>query len=222
MPKLLYTEKQIESLFKGIFAGVINLYNLPKNLYKQTAKVLNGGVEIGFGEVDNDLLKELKNNIYMFSAAKTFTQVQEMQSFLYKDNEKLEYKVFRDRVRATYDKYNEAYLETEYVTALTSGHNAVNFREALNDKKTFPQLRYVAIEDSHTSEICLRLDGTIANTDDKFWHTHSPPNHFNCRCHLERLTEPLTIHHSPLTASSIQSHSPHLSHTQNHVTVLRL
>jgi SPP1 gp7 family putative phage head morphogenesis protein len=186
-PKILYTNKQIESLFKGIFAGGIDLYNLPKNLYNQTAKVLNSAVEIGFGEVDNALLKELKNNIYMFSAAKTFRQVKEMQSMLYEDNKKLDYKVFRDRVKSTYSKFNEAYLESEYVTALTSANNALNYREAIADKKLFTQLRYVAINDAYTSEICKRLSGTVANTDDKIWHTCSPPNHFNCRCHLEKI-----------------------------------
>lgn len=187
MPKILYTKEQIESLFKGIYSGVIDLYNLPKNLYAQTSKVLNSAVEIGFGEVDNALLKELKNNIYMFSAAKTFQQVKDMQSMLYDGNKKLEYKVFRDRVKSTYRNYNEAYLESEYVTALTSANNALNYREAIADKKLFTQLRYVAINDSHTSEICKRLDGTIANTEDKIWHTCSPPNHFNCRCHLEKI-----------------------------------
>lgn len=186
-PKILYTKKQIESLFKGIFAGVIDLYNLPKNLYAQTANVLNGAVEIGFREVDNALLKELKNNIYMFSAAKTFQQVKEMQSMLYDGNKKLEYSVFRDRVKSTYSKYNEAYLESEYVTALTSANNALNYREAIADKKLFTQLRYVAIIDAYTSEICKRLNGTVANTDDKIWHTCSSPNHFNCRCHLEKI-----------------------------------
>ncbi len=185
--KILYTKKQIQSFFKSIFAGVIDLYNLPNNLYNQTAKVLNGAVEIGFGDVDNALLKELKNNIYMFSAAKTFQQVKEMQMFLYEGNEKLEYKIFRDRVRSTYDKYNESYLQTEYVTANTSANNALNYREAIADKKLFTQLRYVAINDAYTSEICKRLNGTVANTDDKIWHTCSPPNHFNCRCHLEKI-----------------------------------
>lgn len=187
MPKIEYTEKQIESLFKGIYSGAIDLFTLPKNLYKSTYKLFNSGLDPVFGDEDPQLLSHLKNNIYMFSAAKTFQQVKDMQSMLIADNKALDFKTFKDRVSVTFDTYNKAYLETEYVTAVTSANNALNFKEALSDKKLFPQLKYVAIEDSHTSEICRRLDGTIADTTDKFWHTHSPPNHFNCRCHLEKI-----------------------------------
>lgn len=189
MPNIEYTEKQINDLFKGIYSGVINVYNLPKKLYKATAEVLNSGVEIEFKKVDRYLLKEIKNNIYMFSAAKTFTQVKEMQSMLTDGNKTLDFKTFKDRVKGTYTTYNEAYLESEYITAITSAHNAINFREALEDKKLFTQLRYTAIMDQHTSEVCKMLNGTIANTDDKFWHSNSPPKHFRCRCHLEKISK---------------------------------
>lgn len=187
MPKIKYTENQIESLFKGIYSGIITPFTLPENLYKATANLLNSDVDVAFGDVDNELLAEMKNNIYMFSAAKTFQQVLDMQSYLTKDNEKLDYKTFRDRVRSTYDKYNEAYLETEYVTANTSANNAINYREALKDKEIFTQLRYVAILDQYTAPVCAMLNGTVAPTDSKFWATHTPPNHFNCRCHLEKI-----------------------------------
>ena len=182
MPKLGYTDKQKESLFKGIYSGAINEYNLPKNLYKSTAIVLNDGVESEFGKRDTGMLKEFKNNIYMFSAAKTFHQVLEMQTFM-----SLDYAEFKKKVDNTFETYNKAYLDSEYTTAVTSANNALNYRDAINDSDLFTQLKYVAIIDKHTSDICRQLDGTIANTTDTFWHTHTPPNHFNCRCHVEKI-----------------------------------
>lgn len=185
MPDFNYSKSQIDALFKGIYSGVIDVYNLPKNLYKATYNYINEAFD---GTIDKELLSNLRSNIYMFSAAKTFQQVRDMQSMLTDDNKTLDYRTFRDRVKQTYTTYNEAYLETEYVTAMTAGHNAVNYRSAYKDRKLFTQLKYVAIEDRYTSEICRRLDGTIANTDDKFWHIHTPPSHFNCRCHIEKIS----------------------------------
>lgn len=185
MPEFNYSDKQIEALFRGIWSGAINIYKLPKNLYKTTYNYLNEAFD---PTIDRELLQHLRNNVYMFSGAKTFNQVRDMQALLTEDNVKLDYKTFRDRVKATYTNYNAGYLETEYVTAVTAGSNAITWRETWRDRKLFDRLRYVAINDANTSEICKRLDGTIAATTDPFWRIHTPPNHFNCRCHIEKLS----------------------------------
>lgn len=186
MPKIEYTNEQIQQLIDGIFNRVISAHHLPKGLYKATADVLLDGVNEGFYDSpDKALLKHFHENIYMFSGAKTFQQVQQISSLLY--TSKLDYKVFKEEALRVYKTYNEAYLESEYVTALTSGVNAKSFSEAVNSGGVFNRLRYVAVMDSHTSEICRRLNGITLPVGSSFWHTNTPPNHFNCRCFVEKI-----------------------------------
>lgn len=205
IPKIDYTEEQINNLIKGIYDEYVNEYNLPKKLYNETARILKKAVYKGYGgklasfdygTPDYELLSELRDNVYMFSGAKTYTQVKEISSLMYEGNEKLSFSDFKKKALAKYDTYNKAYLETEYVTALTSGNEAIQWQSAQEDIKLFPQLKYTAILDQHTSEICKRLDGVVMPTNSPFWNIHTPPNHFNCRCHIEKIdkydTEPNT------------------------------
>lgn len=194
MPKLDYSEEQRQQLVDGIFNRVVGVHNLPRGLYKATVDVLKNGLYEGFGgqladfdfgTPDYKLLDELRSNIYMFSGAKTFQQVRHISSLLYKSN--LDYKVFKEEALSVYNTYNEAYLESEFVTAVTSGTNSKNYNEAIQSKGLFNKFKYTAILDSHTSEICRRLDGIVLPVDDKFWSTNTPPNHFNCRCFIEKL-----------------------------------
>jgi SPP1 gp7 family putative phage head morphogenesis protein len=192
-----YSGRQINELVESIFEGYTNIYNLPKNLYLKTADYLKEALYKGYGsEMDYfaynttnyKLLNEMRNNIYLFSGAKTYTQIKEMQSFMTKDNKGLDFKKFKENALNTYEKYNVNYLASEYTTSITSGTNAVIFKDATENKELFPQLKYVAIIDSLTSDECKRLNGTIADTIDPFWHIHSPPMHWNCRCSLEKIS----------------------------------
>jgi SPP1 gp7 family putative phage head morphogenesis protein len=55
-------------------------------------------------------------------------------------------------------------------------------------RKSRPYLRFDAVGDSRTSDICEALDGTVKAADDPYWRTHSPPMHPNCRSILTPLT----------------------------------
>jgi SPP1 gp7 family putative phage head morphogenesis protein len=56
-------------------------------------------------------------------------------------------------------------------------------------RKSRPYLRFDAVGDSRTSDICEALDGKVLPADDPFWRTHSPPLHPNCRSILTPLTD---------------------------------
>ena len=58
----------------------------------------------------------------------------------------------------------------------------VKWQEIEKTKGILPYLRYSAIVDPNTSEICLPLDGVVAPVDDPIWDKILPLNHFNCRC----------------------------------------
>jgi SPP1 gp7 family putative phage head morphogenesis protein len=190
-----YTDNQIEELIKGVFGGDITVEDLPEDLYHAIAESLNGGLYKGFGKdltefkmggKDYELLAEMRENVYMFSAAKTYQQVREMNDLLTSSES---FKDFRDKALEVYDTYNKTWLETEYNTAISQGMAAQHWVEIEKRKEEFPYLQYSAVLDDRTSEICEPLEGVTLPVDDPFWNKFTPPNHFNCRCLLLQISK---------------------------------
>jgi SPP1 gp7 family putative phage head morphogenesis protein len=76
---------------------------------------------------------------------------------------------------------NPWYLETVFRTNISTAYNAGRLMQIQRSKDKIKYLEYVAIDDSRTTPICRRLDGTRLPPDDPFWATYTPPLHFNCR-----------------------------------------
>ena len=194
MESFEYSEKEQNKLFEGIYLGVIGLAFLPKKLYRQTAKVLNAGVYEGYGIVefgtpDYKLLNEFRENIYIFSGAKTATQVIDIKSLMYDGDKLLSMPEFKKLAKVKFDTYNgkDGYLESEYITAQTTASSAKVYREALDDKELFPYLQAHAILDEATAPECERMNGVIAKVDDPIWNHNLAPRHFRCRCYETKI-----------------------------------
>jgi SPP1 gp7 family putative phage head morphogenesis protein len=201
-----YSDKLIQALFKGVYAGKISPRFLPTSLYYAIADYLKKGVyegygstlsalkkskmPKGFGKKDVELLTELRTNIYLFSAAKTYQQIRTMSSALIGDDGSIvPFKQFREKANETYDLYNKTWLQTEYDTAVGQAQAARKWNVIETNKDVLPLLEYSAVIDSKTSEICKPLDGIIAPVEDPIWKKVAPLNHFNCRCLLRPISE---------------------------------
>lgn len=184
-----YTDKQIESLLEAIHEGRISQGNLPLDLYEAIAQYLKSGLYKGFGGalIDFDgkpleLLTELRENVYLFSAAKTFQTVTAMEALLKDDSGELRsLKEFKEYARQEYELYNDTWARTEYDTAIASGQQGYLWGKIEDEAESMPYLTFVAVEDENTTEECQHMDGVTASWDDPIWDTCYPPNHFNCR-----------------------------------------
>jgi SPP1 gp7 family putative phage head morphogenesis protein len=188
-----YTDKQIDDLYNDIYNGIVTQENLPEDLYLAIGDRLKKGLYEGYGgsikdfklgTTDHELLTELRENIYMFSGAKTYQQVREM-SDLVADSKT--FSEFKEKVTPVYKQYNEDWLKAEYDTAIGQAQQARQWNDIQRDKDLYPYLRYNAVLDSKTSDICRPLDGVTLKVDDKFWDNYTPLNHFRCRCTLDKL-----------------------------------
>lgn len=95
------------------------------------------------------------------------------------------------QLEAAWGRENSARLETIFRTNALGAYNAGR-HEILSHpevRKARPFVRFDGVDDDRQSEICAALDGTIRPADDSFWHTHTPPLHFNCRSILVPLSE---------------------------------
>lgn len=200
-----YTKKQIESLLAGIYAGVITEYELPEDLYFAIADYLKKALYKGFGGAladfdgkDLELLTELRENVYMFSAAKTYQEVLEIKNLLYdEDGNFRSSKEFNQLGREKYDLWNDTYGQTEYNTCVGQAQQARQWNEIEKNKELFPYLKYVAVMDANTSDICAPLNDVVLPVDDPLWNSYSPLNHFNCRCVLEQLDKYEDVKETP-------------------------
>jgi len=187
-PKFKYTQQQIDELLKGLHDGSIDEYSIPESLYNATADYLLKALYDGFGGdltdfegKDWELLNELRENIYMFSAAKSFQQLRDIGSLMFdEDGDRISINEFSKLGEQKFETWNDAWGRTEYNTAVASAQTAVKWQTIEDNKDILPNLCYHTIGDA--CDICAPLDGMTAKVDDHIWNTVTPPNHFNCLC----------------------------------------
>lgn len=180
-----FSDQQIEDLISGIFSGDITVDDLPEDLYLATADYLKKGLYKGYGMTleaaegrDLELLQELRENVYMFSGAKTYTQVLEMAELVAKSGS---YKEFKEGALNVYDQYNRVWLQTEYDTCYGQAQMAIKWTGFEKNKDLLPMLTY-STSGGDSCDICAPLDGFSAPVDDPAWNDITPLNHFHCEC----------------------------------------
>ena len=190
MASLNFTDKQLKKLIKDIESGAVDMYNLPTDLYHAIADYFKdalykgfGGTLVEFGGKDLALLNELRENIYMFSAAKTYNEVRAVQDTMFDANGDLvSQREFVKEAAATFEQFNEQWGSTEYNTAVAQAQMASKWNEIQRNKDFLPLLVYQAIGEGLGCDICAPLDGLTAPVDDVIWDSVTPTNHFNCQC----------------------------------------
>lgn len=193
--KFTYTEAELQELLDGIMAGTISEYAIPEKLYLKIADYLKSGLYSGFGGtladfsgVDLELLTELRENIYMFSAAKSYQELKEIGSLMFDESGNLRSnREFNKLAAQTFETWNESWGLTERNTAEGQAQMASKWNEIERNKDLLPILIYDARGDACV--ICKPLDGLTAPVNDPIWRTKSPLNHFNCFCALTQHEE---------------------------------
>lgn len=181
-----FTAKQREAILKGIYTGEITPRNLPIEVYEGTKKHLTGALNKGFGKKSGFIYESLDDNLNLFSSAKTFQQTLDM-SLMYEEG--MSEDEFIEAAGQRFDLYNETYLNAEINSTILQSQNAREWQDIEDKKEELPLLRYSAVIDENTAEVCRQCDGVTLPVDDPFWNTYSPENHYNCRCLLEQLDE---------------------------------
>ena len=190
MNKFEFTDEQIKAYLNGVWEGTINEHNLPEDLYHAIANHFKGGLYAGyggdlsnFGGKDLALLNELRENTYMFAAAKTYQQTFDQRTLLFDENGNLRTsREFNKLGAETFEKWNKHWGATEYNTAVAQGTMASKWQEIQRTKDILPYLSYQTIGEGLGCPVCKPMDNITAPVEDKIWSKLYPPLHWNCQC----------------------------------------
>lgn len=158
-------------------------------LYFETAKQLMDGLQDGLGgasfdyaDVRNVLKSYLTRNIYHFSAAKNLTELMAFRDMMAdpKTGDILSYSEFRKRIQDLGVQFNEAWLETEFNTAVSTAISAHKW-ESMDAE----YLEFTTVGDGRVRPEHAILDGLTYPKNHPIWNKMTPPLSYNCRCGLK-------------------------------------
>lgn len=198
----LFDQQEVNRIVAAIYAGSITVRSLDLQTYLKVARKLSDGVYKGFNmdldhvlylSEDYKMLYALRNNVYVFSAAKQYQQVRHMSSLLTKvvDGKKkiTPFNEFRKGATEVFKEYNVNYLRAEYNSAQAQAKSASQWKDFERDKSVLPYLKYVTAHDGRVRPEHAMLEGITRKVDDPFWDKFMPPNGWNCRCDVQQSDE---------------------------------
>lgn len=184
-------DKLIDKIAKDLHEGKIKPSDLNEEAINLTYQSLYDAAHQGYGkdwvslpgDGKGSLPNELKKNLYMFSGAKWYSQLQEMNKYLFDYNKKLRpYNQFEVLARKINRKYNRNWLQAEWQTARTAAQMAEKWERIQETKDLFPNLEFRTVGDDRVRKDHKELHGIIKPIDDVFWTKYYPPLDWRCRC----------------------------------------
>lgn len=162
----------------------------------EIAKELFSGIEEGYGKLlgnidydtpDAEMLRALKENVYIFSAYKNHQELLEINELLLdaegKVREWADFKIEASKINVI---YNQNYLRSEYNNAVAQAQMASRWQTVQDDKETFKMLTIRTVGDSHVRAAHRALEGLTLPVDHAYWKSHWPPFDWGCRCDIEQ------------------------------------
>lgn len=190
------TIKSIKNdIIRGVYNGIITISRLPETLFNLNYFKMREGIDKYLSDIDLESADwatkyELASNIYLFSGAKNYKNIWDIQkNILDEKGIKRSFSKFFDKVSPIYDTYNVNWLKSEFETAYAGASQAAKWIDIKKNKETLPYLKYQTMNDGRVRPEHIVLDGIVKKIDDPFWDSSYPPNGFNCRCIVVQLAE---------------------------------
>lgn len=147
-------------------------------------------VGIDYDSPDAEMLRNLQNNVYQFSAAKNYQQMKHLtQALIGEDGKLLSWGEFKKAAFKINSEQVKHWLKAEYDTAIASAQMASKWVQVQSTKDRIPYLEFDAVMDERTSDLCRNFNGVLLPADDPFWDQYYPPNHFRCRSTVRQRSE---------------------------------
>lgn len=145
--------------------------------------ILHDGFSSGIAQsMPAVLRRDLAENVYVFSGAKTYAELKELSGMLLDDKGNIKpFNKYWQEVQEIYPRYNQNYLEAEYIFATQSAQMASKWSEFEADGNRY-NLQYRTAADERVRETHRALHDITLPPSDPFWDKYYPPNGWRCRC----------------------------------------
>jgi SPP1 gp7 family putative phage head morphogenesis protein len=187
--------KTWKRVMQQLYDGTLQAGDASPELCMLMAKEMFRGVDAGGLKFDitdpsqTRKLKALQENIFYFSGFKSQKELKEASLLLTDDKGNVKpFSTFFKDVSDINTTYNESYLKAEYNHAVTSSQMIQRWEDIIADKEDFPLLKYQTAHDERVRDSHRVLDNVTKPVEDPFWKTYYPPNGWNCRCHVIKLS----------------------------------
>ena len=173
----IYKEKKSNIYPEDINENAVQL--LLNNINSILQDGFNHGIE---HSVPFIVQRNLSENVYIFSGAKTYEELKELSENLLDSNGNIKpFSKFWQDVESIYPQYNQSYLEAEYIFATQSAQLASKWNDYESDGDRY-NLQYRTAGDDRVRESHWLLHNTTLPPFDPFWNDYFPPNGWRCRC----------------------------------------
>lgn len=195
-----------ETLIKDIYNQKLVDGTINQDLYFDGFNDMWESIRANFGlttQINNgtntaNWLQLQQNNIYAFSAAKSFAEMQTLRDLVFDGKKIRPFGEFRKDALKIYGTYNENWLKTEFDAVKRGTVSGKKWLNIQRDKDIYPYLMYKTKGDKRVRDEHADLDGLIFHVDNPIWKTIYPPNGWNCRCYVVQLRK------SDLTAEQLR------------------
>ena len=180
----------VKKLAEKIYKGKFDPTELDPFLLAATYKELEESTSTGYGDDwksfeprHSATVNAVKEHLFIFSGAKTYQQLSEMNNALVDAEGKIRnFREFQKEVLNIHSTYNKNYLQAEYQTAKASGQMIRKWQTFQDQRAMYPNLTYITVGDDKVREDHRKLEGITRSIDDIFWDLYYPPNGWRDRC----------------------------------------
>jgi SPP1 gp7 family putative phage head morphogenesis protein len=191
-------QRIIDELIERIYNGDVMLGDVDMKLYSLTAEELTRAIEAGTGlklaeaaGADAALLKNLRDNVYVFSGFKNYQMLREATDLLFTpDGAKRSFSNFKAEILKLNNDYNVNFLRAEYQHAVGSSRMAAKWQKYEQSREALPLLQYITAGDQRVRQSHRPLDGITLPVTHEFWNEYYPPNDWGCRCSVRQVSDP--------------------------------
>lgn len=186
----------IEKALRNIQGKKLNTRTqIDPGLFSEVSRIMVGGVETGYKAPSGEsgFLQELRTNTEVFAAFKAHRMGRDMASQLLDENGNVKtFRQFKQDTEGIVDHHVNAWLRTEYDTAVKRAHRAAEMRQFIEEADVFPNIEWLPSTAVNPRESHMPFYHHIWPIDDPFWEHHKPGDEWGCQCRWQSTDSPVT------------------------------
>lgn len=196
-----FTPELMARLLADIYAKTFNVEeDIYPELYEAARDTFERALQEGYpienvDDADTLFRQALKDDADVFAAFRTHRMQNDIASQLLDEDGKLkEFRRFQEDVESIIGTYNNAWLQTEYDTAVLRARQAADWKGFERNADILPNLKWMPTTSADPDVFHMeywRIGLTLPKTH-PFWKNHHPHDRWGCKCDLEETDDPVT------------------------------